>query len=130
MRYLFNYTLLFLIGGTAYCIIELLWRSKTHYSMFFAGGIIFIILSFVGLKMETAPLIQKCLLGMIIITAIEFIFGYIFNIKFNMNVWDYSNMPLNFLGQICMPFSILWFFLCIIIYKLILNNNFYNFFFK
>ena len=26
----------------------------------------------------------------------------------HLNVWDYSNMPLNVLGQICLPFSLLW----------------------
>ena len=29
------------------------------------------------------------------------------------NVWDYSSMPLNLYGQICLPFSGLWFLLCI-----------------
>jgi uncharacterized membrane protein len=24
------------------------------------------------------------------------------------DVWDYRHMPLNFMGQICMPFSLLW----------------------
>lgn len=27
------------------------------------------------------------------------------------NVWDYSNMPFNLLGQICLPFTVIWFFL-------------------
>lgn len=30
---------------------------------------------------------------------------------FGWNVWDYNNMPLNLLGQICLPFTVLWFFL-------------------
>ena len=29
------------------------------------------------------------------------------------NVWDYSDMPLNLYGQICLPFTGLWFLLCI-----------------
>ena len=28
-------------------------------------------------------------------------------------VWDYSGMPLNYKGQICLPFSILWIFVSI-----------------
>ena len=31
-----------------------------------------------------------------------------------MDVWDYSNMPFNILGQICLPFTILWFFISIL----------------
>lgn len=44
----------------------------------------------------------------IIITALELIFGIIFNLYLKMDVWDYSNMPFNLLGQICLPFSLLW----------------------
>ena len=25
-----------------------------------------------------------------------------------MNVWNYSALPLNIMGQICLPFSLLW----------------------
>lgn len=50
----------------------------------------------------------------VLITLIEFISGCIINIRFNLNVWDYSNMPFNILGQICIPFMILWFFLSVL----------------
>ena len=46
-----------------------------------------------------------CALG---VTAIEFIFGVVFNIWLKMGVWDYSNVPFNIMGQICPMFSILW----------------------
>ena len=48
------------------------------------------------------------------ITLYEFIAGTILNIVLGLNVWDYSNLPLNILGQICLPFSIIWYFLSII----------------
>ena len=35
------------------------------------------------------------------------------NLVMGWNVWDYSSMPLNLYGQICLPFSGLWFLLCI-----------------
>lgn len=126
MRYFYNYILLYLIGGAIYCVIELLWRGRTHYSMFFAGGIVFSILVFIGAEMKNTPFLLKCLLGAAVITAVEFIFGYIFNIKYGMAVWDYSNMPLNISGQICLPFSALWFLLCAAVYKIILNDWFYS----
>jgi uncharacterized membrane protein len=46
-----------------------------------------------------------CALG---ITAIELVFGLIFNLWLGMNVWDYSDMPFNLLGQICPSFTLLW----------------------
>lgn len=46
-----------------------------------------------------------CALG---VTAIELVFGLIFNVWLGMNVWDYSNQPFNILGQICPIFSLIW----------------------
>ena len=42
------------------------------------------------------------------ITAIEFVAGAIVNVRLKLNVWDYSKMPLNLYGQVCLPFSLLW----------------------
>lgn len=129
MRAYFNYTFLFLLGGTAYCTLEMLWRGRTHYSMFFAGGIIFIILIYISGEMKKAPLLKKCFSGAIIITATEFAFGCIFNLKYHMGVWDYSALPMNLLGQICLPFSALWFLLCFILFKWVIKEDFYRRFF-
>lgn len=30
----------------------------------------------------------------------------------HLGVWDYSAAPFNLLGQICLPFTLLWFPLC------------------
>lgn len=79
--------------------------------------------------MKKAPLIMKCLLGAVIITIIELIFGYIFNIKYQMNVWNYENMPMNLFGQICLPFSALWFLLCFILFKWVIKDDLYSRFF-
>lgn len=129
MRNFFNYIFLFLLGGHSYCTLEIIWRGRTHYSMFFAGGIIFTFLVFIAQEAKRAPLLTKCLLGTILITSIEFIFGCFFNLKYNMEVWDYSNLPFNVLGQICLPFSILWFFLCFILFKWVIKDKLYNRFF-
>lgn len=120
---------LFILGGYAYCTMEIIWRGRTHYSMFFAGGIIFLLLIMIAGKMKKAPLFAKCFLGMLIITAVEFIFGLIFNIKYQMNVWDYSNMPLNLLGQISLPFSVLWLGLSFILFKWVIKDKLYKGFF-
>jgi hypothetical protein len=33
-----KHLLTFLTGGILYCILEMLWRGRTHISMFFDGG--------------------------------------------------------------------------------------------
>ena len=121
MTYLIYYSFLFLLGGQGYCTHEMIWRGRTHYSMFFAGGIILMLLFFIDQEMNKAPLFMKCLLGAMIITAIELLFGYIFNIKYGMKVWDYSNQPLNLFGQICLPFSSLWFWRCLVLFKWVIK---------
>jgi len=56
-------------------------------------------------------LIQKSVAGSIFITAVEFICGCIVNLWLHMNIWDYRFLPDDLLGQICLPFSGVWFFL-------------------
>ena len=31
-----------------------------------------------------------------------------------LHIWDYSSLPFNLLGQICLPFTVLWFFLALL----------------
>ncbi len=110
-----KYTLLFLMGGFAYGGIEILFRGYSHISMFIAGGICFIL---VGLQNEVFPremsLISQMFLSSLIITAVELLIGLIVNVWLKMNVWDYSDLPYNFMGQICLLYSNLWFFLSLI----------------
>lgn len=51
---------------------------------------------------------------MIFVTSCEFITGIIVNKWLNLNVWDYSNVPFQLFGQICLPFMALFGFLCTI----------------
>lgn len=44
----------------------------------------------------------------VIVSELEFITGYIFNIGLNCGIWDYSDVSLNLMGQICIPYSLLW----------------------
>ena len=99
--------LTFFLGGTLYVLLELLWRGRSHVSMFCAGGLALLLLH--GLFLRFAlPLFAQCLLGGLVITAIEFVAGAIVNVRLKLNVWDYSKMPLNLYGQVCLPFSLLW----------------------
>ena len=105
-------TILFLVGGFIYAGIEIGMRGFTHWSMFIVGGLCFVI---IGLLNEwytwDIPLLLQMLYGAFVITALELISGYIVNIKLGWNVWDYSDRPFNFHGQICLFNSFLWFLL-------------------
>ena len=103
-----KYLMLFLIGAVGYAAIEVIWRGRTHWSMMIAGGICFILFSLVSRALGNRSIFLKAAACAIAITAVEFVFGVIFNIVLKMNVWDYSAMPINLLGQICPEFTLLW----------------------
>ena len=107
-----KYTFLFLTGGFAYGGIESLTRGYSHISMLIAGGICFIL---IGLLDEVfswdMAIISQMVISTIIITTVELVVGIVVNIWLKLNVWDYSSKPYNLLGQICLLYSISWFFL-------------------
>lgn len=105
--------LIFFIGAAGYGLLETVFRGYTHWTMLVTGGIVFIILYYVNSRHENAPLWKKCIAGALIITGIEFAVGCLVNIYLGWNVWDYSMYAYNLLGQICLAFTVLWFFLCI-----------------
>lgn len=104
---------IFIIGAVGYGILETAFRGFTHWTMLVTGGIAFVILYHINSKNENAPLWKKCLTGAVVITMIELAVGCVVNIWLGWNVWDYSAYSYNFLGQICLAFTVLWFFLCI-----------------
>ena len=100
--------ILFVIGGLLYLLIELVFRGHTHWTMFFVG-LCFVLVGAINevISWET-PLVIQCIIGGVIITAVEFVSGCIINLWLGWAVWDYRDMPFNLLGQICLPFSLLW----------------------
>ena len=86
--------------------IELLWRGWSHGSMFLAGGASFLLL---GKLNETAPRLPfpaKAVAAAGIITLVEYTAGLLFNRDYR--VWDYRELPLNYQGQICLSYGLLW----------------------
>ena len=120
-----KYIIFFVVGGICYAAIEMLWRGYTHWSMVIAGGVCFMIFSLIASKFENKPLILKAIVCALCVTAVEFVFGLVFNIMLGMKVWDYSQMPYNVCGQICLTFSLMWVGLGIIFIPVadMLNKN-------
>ena len=107
--------ILLMIGGFIYISIEILFRGYSHWTMFIVGGLSFVTIGCINNYISWyMPIWLQMIIGSLIITLLEFTSGCIINIILNWNVWDYSNMPFNLLGQICLLFSIFWFFLSII----------------
>jgi uncharacterized membrane protein len=101
---------LFYLGGMIYCALELIWRGWTHGSMFLLGGLCFLLIGRLSRTEPRLPLIPRLLLAAAVVTALELGCGLLVNRQYQ--VWDYRSLPLNFHGQICLPFTVLWLPVC------------------
>ena len=99
-------TAVFLTGGSAYVGLELLWRGRSHGSMFLAGGLCLLLIGHLEEVEPRLPLPLRILAGAGIITMVELGTGLLFNRDYT--VWDYRTVPGNYLGQICLPFFLAW----------------------
>ena len=101
--------ILFEIGGLIYSLIEIIYRGNTHWAMFIVGGLCFLLVGWINKFFSwDLALWKQMLIGGAIITAVEFVSGCIINLWLGWNVWDYSHVPLNILGQVCLPFYFAW----------------------
>lgn len=98
-----------IIGGFIYVCLELLWRGRSHWTMFVLGAVCFVILGCINeLITWSMPIWKQAAIGTAIITVLEFVTGCVVNLWLGWNVWDYSNTFMNLFGQICLPYIILW----------------------
>lgn len=110
-----KYFILGWFGGSTYCSLEVIFRGRSHWSMVVLAFILFLLIGNLNnLFPWEMSLAKQGVIGACMVTVLEFITGCIVNIWLGWNVWDYSNMPLNILGQVCLPFSLLWILLSIV----------------
>lgn len=64
-------------------------------------------------------LILLYITSIILVTLLEGITGWAMDKIFHNKWWDYSNMPLNIGGYVCLPFSLVWGIACVAIMNLI-----------
>lgn len=103
--------------GAVYFYIEVFWKlctgTEPHVIMTLIGGLCGVAVGAINEmpRCRSMKIWKQSLLGAGIVLLVEFMAGYILNCKLHMNLWDYSSLPLNLLGQICLLYGILWFFL-------------------
>ena len=119
---IWKHVFLFSLGGSAYTILELLWRGRSHGSMFALGGACFVLIGQLQ-KLRKIPLALLLVLSAGVITGLELITGLLVNRDYS--VWDYRQMPYHYLGQICLNYSLLWIpvsFVAILLYRGIVSK--------
>lgn len=119
MKRLVKAAVLAAIGGATYYGIEWIFKTlasggRTHWSMAVIGSVMFLLIGSINefLPWEM-PLLLQGIIGSVAITAVEFLAGIYLNLFLKLGIWDYSRMPFNLWGQICLPFSLLWVLLSI-----------------
>ena len=104
-----KHLVLVIIGGLLYILLEALWRGHSHWTMFLLGGICFLALGLINEVIPwEMPLWKQVLIGACIVTSLEFCTGCVVNLWLGWNIWDYSSLPGNVLGQICPQYFLLW----------------------
>lgn len=99
---------LFATGGLLHIAAESLWYGRTQWTVFFIGGISFALIGFINEVFTwDMPLVRQMALSTVFISGSKLLAGLLINPTHG--IWDYSAMPLNFMGQICLPYTILWF---------------------
>ena len=78
----------FILGGMAYGLMEVLFRGHTHWSMVITGGACVLTLYLIMDWTMNLPLVVAALAGAGIITFYEFCVGLLVNVSFGWHVWD------------------------------------------
>ena len=103
---------LFLSCGFIYCMIEILFRGWSHWSMFVLTGFlgVFCVDSINNTLSFDCDYIVQILISTILCTIGEGISGIILNVWLQLNVWDYSKMTFGtfFFGQCNVIFCVAW----------------------
>ena len=108
-KHILKYLILFLVGYCVYIAIEVTFRNYSFPLMGIVGAISFILIDRINEVMPwDTDLIIQSVIGSLIVTMFELIVGEGLKFFNQPPMWDYSSLPLNFDGVICLPFSLLW----------------------
>lgn len=76
-----------------------------------------VVVQFLGGVQDSLVVLYLC--SMVLVTALEWLTGFVLDKLFHHKWWDYSNRPLNLGGYVCLLFSMLWGAACVAIVKLV-----------
>lgn len=119
---------LFLIYSLIGWCVEVLYAAMTTgklisrgflsgpYCPIYGVGMLLIIVLLCPLRHN---LIFLFLAALFITSALEYLTGVLLDVVFEQRWWDYSSMPFNIQGFICLKFSILWGLGCVFIIRII-----------
>lgn len=104
---------LFFAGFCVYLAIEIMYRNETYFYSGLMGGMALVVIDKLNDRISwDMDLLLQGVIGSCVVTFMELVIGLSMLRFQSMPVmWDYSNIPLNYCGIICLPFSLAWIFL-------------------
>ena len=113
--------LLWFWGGAVYFLLEVAYKTATgkpemiSWTMLVLAVLLTIPVERCGEQLPwDVPLWLQALACAVLVTAVELAVGLILNVLLGLGVWDYSDLPGNFMGQICPQFFAVWFVMCLV----------------
>ena len=120
--------IMFLTGFCVYITVEVCFRGYSYITMGVCGGLLFLLIDSINNKISwDLDILLQGVLGSCAITLCELIVGEVCLLLGKSPMWNYTNMPLNFDGVICVPFSLLWIGLSIVAVFIADAINYYVF---
>ena len=110
-----RFLILWMITGMLYYTVEGIWRigngGWANIVMLPIGGLCGVLVGSLHKipRFYSMRVITQALLGTCIVLTIELLTGIVLNRWLGLQIWDYTGQPGNIMGQICLPYGVLWF---------------------
>lgn len=108
-------------GGTVYFLLEVAFKTITghperiSWTMLVVAILLTVPVERCGAQLPwSCPLWLQALCCATLVTAVELVSGLVLNLWLGLDIWDYTDLPGNFLGQICPQYSAVWWVLCLV----------------
>lgn len=119
---LYKVLLICFVGSFAGVVVELLWCLITHGYIESRSGLVYgpfnllygvgaVVLSVCLFKFRNRGSWISFLGGMIVGSVVEYVCSFGQELVFGSRSWDYSHLPFNINGRICLLYSVFWGFL-------------------
>ena len=129
MKTLYKNIIIFIVGFCLYITIECCFRGYSFPLMGCCGGLCVVILDKINDNISwDVDLFWQAFAGGLLVTTMELVIGITAKYTSLLPImWDYSNMPLNWNGIVCVPFFIAWLFLSVVAIFVADSINYYVF---
>lgn len=117
MNRIFKVLAIWFVLGMCYFTLEGIYRipkgGYANIAMLFVGGLCGVLVGSINQipKFYKMAVWKQAVIGTALTLVVEYVSGYILNIKMGLDIWDYSDMYFNLNGQVCFEFAVIWFLL-------------------